>query len=42
MSYVRDEASINELTTQAIVRNKKDIHIAHIFVAAGKMQPLKI
>jgi peptidyl-prolyl cis-trans isomerase SurA len=35
-SYVRDEASINELTTEAILRSKKDIHIAHIFVAAGK------
>ena len=34
--YVRDEGSINDLTTEAIVRSKKDIHIAHIFVAAGK------
>jgi peptidyl-prolyl cis-trans isomerase SurA len=35
-SYVRDEASINELVSEAILRSKKDIHIAHIFVAAGK------
>jgi peptidyl-prolyl cis-trans isomerase SurA len=35
-SYVRDEASINELVSEAIVRSKKDIHIAHIFVAAKK------
>jgi peptidyl-prolyl cis-trans isomerase SurA len=34
--YVRDEASINELVTEAIIRSKKDIHVAHIFVAAGK------
>jgi peptidyl-prolyl cis-trans isomerase SurA len=33
-SYVRDESSINELITEAINRSKKDIHIAHIFVAA--------
>jgi peptidyl-prolyl cis-trans isomerase SurA len=33
-SYVRDESSLNELVTEAIVRSKKDIHIAHIFVAA--------
>jgi peptidyl-prolyl cis-trans isomerase SurA len=30
--YVRDEGSINELVKEAIVRSKKDIHIAHIFV----------
>ncbi|WP_205512948.1 peptidylprolyl isomerase [Longitalea arenae] len=35
-SYVRDEASINELTSQAIIRSRKDIHIAHIFVATPK------
>jgi peptidyl-prolyl cis-trans isomerase SurA len=34
--YVRDEASINELVSEAILRSKKDVHIAHIFVAAGK------
>ncbi|THU36962.1 hypothetical protein FAM09_18555 [Niastella caeni] len=34
--YVRDDASINELVTEAIIRSKKDIHLAHIFVAAGK------
>ncbi|OQP65757.1 hypothetical protein A3860_14255 [Niastella vici] len=34
--YVRDEASINELVTESILRSRKDIHIAHIFVAAGK------
>ena len=34
--YVRDEASINELVIESILRSKKDIHIAHIFVAAGK------
>ncbi|OQP49363.1 hypothetical protein A4H97_28920 [Niastella yeongjuensis] len=40
-SYVRDEVSINQLTTEAIVRGKKDIHIAHIFVAAGKYATLE-
>lgn len=35
-SYVRDEASINELISQAIIRTQKDIHIAHIFVATRK------
>lgn len=30
--YIRDEGSINELVKEAIVRSKKDIHIAHIFV----------
>lgn len=35
-SYVRDEASINELVTESILRSKKDIHLAHIFVAAKK------
>ena len=40
-SYVRDEASINELTTEAIIRSKKDIHIAHIFVAAGQHTTLE-
>jgi peptidyl-prolyl cis-trans isomerase SurA len=35
-SYVRDEASINELVTESIIRSKKDIHLAHIFVAAKK------
>ncbi|WP_207514818.1 peptidylprolyl isomerase [Longitalea luteola] len=35
-SYVRDEASINELTSQAITRSRKDIQIAHIFVATPK------
>jgi peptidyl-prolyl cis-trans isomerase SurA len=34
--YVRDEASINELVTESILRSKKDIHVAHIFVATGK------
>lgn len=34
--YVRDEASINELVTEAILRSKKDIHLAHIFVAVRK------
>ncbi|HEY8898014.1 MAG TPA: peptidylprolyl isomerase, partial [Niastella sp.] len=31
-----DEASINELVTEAILRSKKDIHLAHIFVAVKK------
>jgi peptidyl-prolyl cis-trans isomerase SurA len=35
-SYVRDDASINELVTESIIRSKKDIHLAHIFVAARK------
>jgi peptidyl-prolyl cis-trans isomerase SurA len=35
-SYVRDEGSIHELIKEAIVRSKKDIHIAHIFVAAKR------
>jgi peptidyl-prolyl cis-trans isomerase SurA len=33
-SYVRDENSLNDLVYEAIARSKKDIHIAHIFVAA--------
>ncbi len=33
-SYVRDESSLNQLVHEAIARSKKDIHIAHIFVAA--------
>jgi peptidyl-prolyl cis-trans isomerase SurA len=35
-SYVRDEGSIHELVKEAIVRSKKDIHIAHIFVAVRR------
>jgi peptidyl-prolyl cis-trans isomerase SurA len=35
-SYVRDETSINELVTESIIRSKKDIHLAHIFVALRK------
>jgi peptidyl-prolyl cis-trans isomerase SurA len=31
-SYVRDENSIHDLVKEAIVRSKKDIHLAHIFV----------
>lgn len=34
-SYMNDEASINVLIDEAIDRSAKDIHIAHIFVAAG-------
>ena len=34
-TYVRDEASIKDLAIEAIARQKKDVHIAHIFVAAG-------
>jgi peptidyl-prolyl cis-trans isomerase SurA len=33
-SYVRDEGSLNLLISEAINRSKKDIHLAHIFVAA--------
>jgi peptidyl-prolyl cis-trans isomerase SurA len=35
-SYVRDETSINELVAESIFRSKKDIHLAHIFVALRK------
>jgi peptidyl-prolyl cis-trans isomerase SurA len=34
-SYMNDEASIGILVEEAIERSKKDIHIAHIYVAAG-------
>jgi peptidyl-prolyl cis-trans isomerase SurA len=34
-SYMNDEASIALLEDEAIERSKKDIHIAHIYVAAG-------
>lgn len=32
-SYMKDEAVVNELINEAIVRGQKDIHLAHIFVA---------
>lgn len=35
-NYVNDDASINEMIEEAIARGKKDIHIAHIFVAVKK------
>lgn len=38
-SYVRDENSIHDLVKEAIIRSKKDIHIAHIFVAAREDAP---
>lgn len=38
-SYVRDETSLNLLISEAINRSKKDIHIAHIFVAAKQDAP---
>lgn len=34
-SYMNDEASVNVLMDEAMERCKKDIHIAHIFIAAG-------
>lgn len=34
-SYMNDEASVNVLIDEAMERSKKDIHIAHIFIAAG-------
>lgn len=34
-SYMNDEASINLLLDEAITRSKKDIHLAHIYIAAG-------
>lgn len=33
-SFMNDEASINVLVEEAIERSKKDIHVAHIFIAA--------
>lgn len=35
-TYVKDEGSINELINEAIIRSKKDIHLAHIFIAVSK------
>lgn len=35
-SYIKDDASLNELIAEAIIRGKKDIHLAHIFVAVKK------
>ncbi|MDF2186897.1 peptidylprolyl isomerase [Paraflavitalea sp. CAU 1676] len=34
-SYMNDEASVNILRDEAIQRAGKDIHVAHIFIAAG-------
>ncbi|HSZ87478.1 MAG TPA: peptidylprolyl isomerase [Puia sp.] len=35
-SYVNDNASMNKLVNQAFERSLKDIHLAHIFIAAPK------
>jgi Parvulin-like peptidyl-prolyl isomerase len=35
-SYMKDDAVVNELINEAIIRSKKDIHLAHIFVAIHK------
>lgn len=34
-SYMNDEASVNVLMDEAMERSNKDLHIAHIFIAAG-------
>lgn len=34
-SFMNDEASVGVLVEEAMERSKKDIHIAHIFIAAG-------
>ncbi|MBO9563145.1 MAG: peptidylprolyl isomerase [Niastella sp.] len=34
-SFMNDEASIGVLVEEAMERSKKDIHVAHIFIAAG-------
>ena len=35
-SYVNDNASMNKLVTEAFERSQKDVHLAHIFIAAPK------
>jgi peptidyl-prolyl cis-trans isomerase SurA len=35
-TYMKDDASVNELVNEAVLRGKKDIHLAHIFVAVKK------
>lgn len=42
-SYMNDEASVQVLIDEAMDRSKKDIHLAHIFIAAGaNMQPEQV
>lgn len=35
-SYMKDDASLNELINEAAIRGQKDIHLAHIFVPVKK------
>jgi len=35
-NYINDDETVNELVNEEIARGKKDIHIAHIFVAVKK------
>jgi peptidyl-prolyl cis-trans isomerase SurA len=35
-SYVNDNASMNRLVNEAFERSQKDVHLAHIFIAAPK------
>jgi peptidyl-prolyl cis-trans isomerase SurA len=35
-TYMKDDASVKELVQEAMVRSKKDIHLAHIFVPVQK------
>lgn len=35
-NYIKDDATVNGMIEEAINRSKKDIHIAHIFVAVKK------
>lgn len=39
-SFMRDEGSLNEMVKESILRSKKDIHLAHIFVAVKTDAPL--
>lgn len=38
-SYMNDEASLNLMVDEALERSKKDLHIAHIFVALDEQAP---
>ncbi|MEJ7589879.1 MAG: peptidylprolyl isomerase, partial [Ferruginibacter sp.] len=35
-SYLNDEGAVNNLVKEAFSRSQKDIHLAHIFISAGK------
>ena len=36
-SYLKDEASLDKLVNEVFTRGQKDIHLAHIFISAGRI-----